>query len=248
MELRLYWRIVRRRLWIIVLLLAIVLAHYVFMRSPSPSVYTASMRFVVGIRPEAGQGEYYRYDRYYTWLTAEYLLDDLAEVVKSAAFARDVANLAGLDVPVGAIQGATSAGKLHRILSVHITWPNAPELERIANAVVEVLTVQGAKYFAQLATDEATVAVIDPPSIAPVGPSLRQRLDLPLRLILALGVGVGLAFLWDYLDDTVRSRADLAALGVPLIGEIPKRPWWARLGQQRPKQKRPRSIVDNLPR
>ncbi len=232
MELRLYWRIVRRRWWIIALLLAIVLASYAWARPSSPSAYTASMRFVVGIRPEAGQGEYYRYDRYYTWLTAEYLLDDLAEVVKSAAFAQDVAALAGLDVPVGAIQGATSAGKLHRILSVQVTWHNAPELERIARAVVEVLTTQGATYFAQLATDEATVAVIDPPSLAPVGPSLRQRLDLPLRLILALGVGVGLAFLFDYLDDTVRSRADLAALGVPLIGEIPKRPWWARFGKR----------------
>ena len=57
------------------------------------------MRFVVGIRPER-QGDYYAYDRYYTWLTAEYLVDDLSEVVKSRSFAEDVATLAGL--PVGA--------------------------------------------------------------------------------------------------------------------------------------------------
>lgn len=233
MELRLYWRIVCRRWWVIVFLLAAVLASYVVARPPSPTAYTASMRFVVGIRPEAGQGDYYRYDRYYTWLTAEYLLDDLAEVVKSAAFAQDVAAVSGLDVPVGAIQGATAAGKLHRILSVQITWPNARDLERVANAAVEVLTTRGAKYFAQLGTEEATITVIDPPTIAPVGPSLRQRLDLPLRLLLALGLGIGLTFLWDYLDDTVRSRADLAALGVPLLGEIPKRPWWARFKSAR---------------
>lgn len=228
MELRFYWRILRRRWGIIALLCAIVLGSYLAMRPAPPGTYTASMRFVVGIRPEVGQGNYYRYDRYYTWLTAEYLLDDLAEVVKSAAFAQDVAAASGLAAPVGAIQGATSAGKLHRILSVHVTWPDAPELERIASAVVEVLTARGAKYFAQLGTDEATIAVIDPPAIVPVGRSLRERLDLPLRLALALGVGIGLAFLLDYLDDTVRSRADLAALGVPLLGEIPKRPWWAR--------------------
>ena len=134
MELLLYWRILRRRLWLVAGLLALVLVSYlVFARAPQPS-YTAGMRFVVGLRPEPTSGAYYTYDRYYTWLTAEYLLDDLAEVVKSGVFAQDVAAQAGLAVPVGAIQGATSAGKLHRILTVQITWPHPQELERIANA------------------------------------------------------------------------------------------------------------------
>src|SRR4030042_6666813 len=99
MELRLYWSIVTRRALLVLALLAIVLLSYLLLTPEPPRSYTAGMRFVVGIRPER-QGDYYAYDRYYTWLTAEYLVDDLSEVVKSRSFAQDVATLAG--VPVGA--------------------------------------------------------------------------------------------------------------------------------------------------
>ncbi len=227
MELRTYWRIVRRRLGLILLLLLVVLVSYALWHEPPTTAYAASMRFVVGIRPERASGDYYQYDRYYTWLTAEYLVDDLSEVVKSQAFAQDVAQLAGLEVPTGAIQGATSAGKLHRILTITITWPDAAQLERLANAVVVTLRDHGARYFAQLSTENAQVSLIDPPAIGAVGRSLRQRLDLPLRLAIALLAGVGLAFLLDYWDDTVRESADLRPLGLEPLGCIPsRRPRW----------------------
>jgi capsular polysaccharide biosynthesis protein len=230
MELLLYWRILKRRLWLVGGLLVLVLASYVVLTRPPQPTYSAGMRFVVGLRPEPTTGEYYTYDHYYTWLTAEYLLDDLAEVVKSGVFAQDVAAQAGLAVPVGAIQGATSAGKLHRILSVQITWPNPQELERIANATAYVLQTQADKYFAQLATPSAVIALIDPPHVAAVGPSLRQRLDLPLRLLLALVAGVALAFVWDYFDQSLRDGTELEAWGLPVLGEIPaeRHAWWPR--------------------
>jgi capsular polysaccharide biosynthesis protein len=232
MELRLYWKIIKRRLWLIVALLVIVGASFLVYAPQSPTSFVANMRFVVGIQPEPGSG--YTYDRYYTWLTAEYLLDDMAEVVKSQAFANDVAALAGLDVPVGAIQGATSAGKLHRILNVSVTWHNQEELARIANAIVQNLVERGNVYFAQLATDQALVSVIDPPTIFQPGPSLRQRLDLPLRLMLALVVGVFGAFVWNYLDDTLREPSELEQLGVTVLAEIPNGDRWpARLWRRR---------------
>lgn len=226
MELRTYWSIVRKRFWLVLGLLAISLASYLLFAPRPPISYTATMRFVVGLRPEPSNGTYYTYDRYYTWLTAEYLLDDLAEIVKSRAFVHDVASTAGLDLPPGIIQGATSAGKLHRILSVTINWHDPEELARIADALVSVLREQGATYFAQLSADSAVVSLIDPPSINRAGVPLRQRLDLPLRLALALIAGIGLAFLLDYLDVTVRNRTDLEELGLPILAEIPSRRRW----------------------
>ena len=236
MILRAYWRIVARRLWLVLSLLAVLLLSYFLFRPTESTCYTASMRLVIGLRPEAGVGHYYTYDRYYTWLTAEYLLDDFAEVVKSEMFARDVAALAGVDVRPGAIHGATSTGKLHRILTITITWPNPEELTSIADAIVQVVRNQGNAYFAQLSTDSATISLIDPPSIRQVGPSLRQRLDLPLRLVLGLGIGVALTFLLDYLDDTIRDRSDLEGLGLPILAEIPtRRRWLARFLRRRPR-------------
>jgi len=234
MELRQYWAIIARRAWIIVVLLAAVLFSYLALAPEPTPAYSAGMRFVVGVRPER-QGDYYAYDRYYTWLTAEYLVDDLSEIVKSRAFAEDVANLAGVPVPAGAIQGATSTGKLHRILSVSLTWPNDQELTRIADAVVSLLTTSADRYFAQMSTESAVVSLIDAPVVSPVGRSLRERIDLPLRLLLALAVGIGIAFLLDYVDVSVRHRQDLLSLGLPVLGEIPAgRGWRAWLPLRRP--------------
>ena len=51
----------------------------------------------------------------------------------------------------------------------------------------------------------------------------REQLDLPLRVLLALAAGIGLAFLWDYLDDSVRDRADLEQMGIAVLGVVPRR-------------------------
>ena len=230
MELRLYWRIVKRRLWLVLVLLVAFGSSYVLF-SPIPSTsYVATMRYVIGLRPEKVSEEYYGYDRYYTWLTAEYLIDDLAEVAKSRVFAQDVAAVSGLSIPPGVIQGATSAGKLHRILSIQAVWHDEDELARIAGAISQVMRDQSETYFSQLGTESAVVSLIDPPSISPIGPSLRQRLDLPLRMILALVVGIGLTFILDYLDDSIRDRYDVQDLQMSVLGEIPShRGWLGRL-------------------
>jgi capsular polysaccharide biosynthesis protein len=96
-------------------------------------------------------------------------------------------------------------------------------LAAIANAVAEVLPQNGPGYFAQVGVKEARFFLFDRPVVVPVGKSLRERLDLPIRLFLALLAGVALAFLLDYLDDTVRDQADLEAMGITVLGEIPRR-------------------------
>ncbi len=230
MEFRHYWRIVRRRLWIIAVLVGVLAASYLVSAPQATPTYTASMRFLLGVRPEPRTADQYAYDYYYTWLSSEYLVDDFAEVVKSRAFAEDVSAAAGIAVPPATIQGISTAGKLHRILTVTLSWHDAEELATLANAVVQVMETGAESYFAQLTTDSAVIAVIDPPSIAQAATPLRQRLDLPLRLGLAVVAGVAIAFFLDYVDDSIRERADLLALGVPVLAEVPPQgPWWRRV-------------------
>ncbi len=233
MELRSYWRIVRHRMWVVIGLVLVVAVVSLFFREATPPVYQAGLRFIVGVPPEPVRGDYYTYDRYYAWLASEYLADDFSEVVKSGAFAADVTDhlrAAGLDaqIPAGAIQGATVAEKQHRILSLRITWGNPIELEQIAQAAATTLQEDGAKYFGQLGEEQALIHLIDPPAITPVPPSLRQRLDLPIRLLLALIAGLFLAFLIDYLDDSVRDVQELEESGFVVLGAIPpfKRRFW----------------------
>jgi capsular polysaccharide biosynthesis protein len=227
MELRQYWRIVYKRLWIVIALVAIVLVSSLVFRPRPPALYQTSMRFTVAVEPESRGGDYYAYDRYYTWMASEYLVDELTEIVGSEAFARavseELAN-SGLEFPTGDLHGSLGADRKHRILTLHITWGGQAELEEIANAASKVLQKRSADFLGQLGTTDADIRLIDPPVVFPAGRSLKEKLDLPIRLFLAFLAGVALTFLLDYLDDTVRDRAKVEVMGLAVLGEIPPLP------------------------
>jgi capsular polysaccharide biosynthesis protein len=229
MELREYWEILRRRWWVpaaLVVLTGLFSAWQLqIWQQPAPT-YSATMRLLVGVLP-AAEADVTAYDpRYYGWLTSEYLVDDFTEVVRSGLFAQRVsARLAdqSLQVPPGAIQGSAATGSLHRILTLSFAWPDRDEIEAIATAAAAEITEDASFYFQQMGTEGAGVTLIDGPAVGEIGPGLRQRLELPLRLLLALVAGIGLVFLLDYLDTGVRDEKGVAALGLPLLGAIPRR-------------------------
>ncbi len=225
MELRLYWRILRRRWWLPAVLVLATALLLVTRPSPPPT-YVATMRFLVGVRPEPLDPQVYGYDRYYTWLTSEYLIDDFSEVVRGSEFAKRVsARLAdrGITIPPGAIQGSTQTGKLHRLITISVYWGNPDELGPIAEAVIATVREDSAAFFPQAFGYGTEAILVDGPHVGPVLPGLRQKLDTPIRLMLALLVGLGLVFLWHYLDDTLYDRNDIAGMGLPLLAEIPRR-------------------------
>lgn len=222
MELRHYGRIIYRRLWIVILVPLLVLGASLFLRPQAAPGAIANLRLAVGITPEAGDGKFFTYDRYYSWLTAEYLADDLSEVIKSRSFAEDVSKRLGETVSAGAIQGATNPQKLHRILSVTVYAPTEQQAMAIADAIAATLRESGGKYLAQLSAQNAAISVIDPPALVPVARSLKDKLDLPLRVALAFVAALGLVFLLDYLDDSVRDAYDIERMGMAVVAEIPK--------------------------
>lgn len=228
MEFRQYWDILRRRWWIPVVLIALVALFSVIQLRPwqqQPPFYNASMRMLVGVMP-AADADVAAYDpRYYAWLTSEYLVDDFTEVVRSDLFAQNVnarLDQQNIRIPPGAIQGSAATGKQHRIITLSFGWPNDEELAAIAQAAVEELTENATLYFQQLGTEGAGITMLDAPNITLAGPGLRDRLELPLRLLIALFIGVGLVYLLDYLDTSVRGRTDLEEMGLSVLGEIPK--------------------------
>lgn len=225
MELRQYWQIISRRWWLIVALLGIVLViSLVTYQAPEP-IYQVTMRFAIGIEGDepvsAASGE----GRSDAWLASEYLADDLSEVLKGGDFAARISRQVGFDVPTGTI----FASREHRIMTVTITWRDRGGAQAIAEAVGAAVEDGGAGYFPQLVGIDAKAVLIDGPGIGPVGRSLKDKLDLPIRLFVALVAGVALVFLWDYLDDTIRDRTEAESLGVAVLGEIPRRPrLWRR--------------------
>ena len=229
MELRTYWQILRRRWWLPLLVAALVaLFSLIQLRpwQPAAPAYTASLRLLVGVLPLAGVDAAAYDPRYYAWLTSEYLVDDFTEVVRSALFAKNVsARLAAqsITVPPSTIQGSAATGQRHRIITLNLNWGDQAQLTAIADAVAAELSENAPAYFRQLGTDGAGVTLIDGPTISPVGPSLRSRIELPLRILLGLLVGIGLVFLLEYFDTSIRSREELETMGFTVIGEIPRR-------------------------
>jgi capsular polysaccharide biosynthesis protein len=235
MELREYWRIVSRRLWLMVALLLVVLAASLLTQSVKGPRYVASSRFMVGLRPEPMAADCYAYDHYYTWLASEYLADDLAEVVIGASFAAEVeaeTEAAGTHLS-RSLEGAFRAQTRHRTLTLQIDWDDAEELVGIATAAVQVLGDRSSSYFAQIGDNDVEIRPVDPPSIVAVALGLREKLDLPLRLLLSLGAGIALVFLLHYLDDAVYDRGEVEDLGITVLAEIPPQPRGGRFLRRR---------------
>lgn len=226
MELRQYWAIIRRWWWIPVLTVLLTALLTLVTQRPwqaRPAAYTTSLSFSVGVQPQnPDNGE----EAYYTALASEYLIDDLAEVVRGSEFATAVSQrlqAQGITVPPGALQGSTEAGKLHRILNVGITWGNPDELSAIGDAVAATLKEEAATFMPRLFAQNGAAYLINRGAVGQIGPGLREKLELPLRLLLGLAAGIALAFLADYLDDRVRGREDIEQLGLRVVGEIPRR-------------------------
>jgi capsular polysaccharide biosynthesis protein len=224
MDIRLLWRILLRRWWIVVAPVVVVLVFVVVTYRPPPTTYQVVMRFSAGTLP-AGLSE--EYDRYYPWLTSEYIANGLADVAEAGVFAQEVARRAaqgGVAVDAAAVRGAIVTDNAQSIMVVYFTWPDCEQARALAWAVADELSQNGSAYFPQLDWLDPAVRLLDEPAPVALPPSLRAQLLGPVvRLGLALAVGIGLALAWHYLDPTVHEPGELEALGIPVLARIPRR-------------------------
>ncbi len=223
MELRTYWKILRRRWWLVITPIIVVIIYIAATYASPPTSYQVVMRFSAGTEPA---GLSLDYDRYYPWLTSEYIANGLSDVTETGLFAQNVtARLAanGHELTPEAIQGAIVADNTQSILVVYLTWPHAEQIVPLAKAVSSELTENAASYYPQINDVQPAVRQLDAPRPAPLRPGLRARLMSPtLKLGLSVFIGVGLAFLWHYLDPTVQETKDLEALGWQVLARIPR--------------------------
>jgi len=225
MELNDYWRLFKRR-WLLVLIPAVVvLIAGVATYNPPPPVYNVGVRLLVS-QPPAPAALESDEDAYYTWLESEYIVNALTDWVNGNRFGAAVsAELAeaGVEIPPGAIQGGLVADNARSMLTLSLTHGDPVALEAMIAAAITVLQEQNEEALPQLGNRPAQITVLDTPVVNQIPSGFRSQLDLPLRLLIAVIAGVGLAFVVDYLDPTVREREEVEALGLPLLGEIPKK-------------------------
>lgn len=237
MELKLVWQVLRRRLWIILIPLLITLVFSLPALPDAispPETYGASMRFTAAAPPEitnaiaAEQNDQrsgtYEDTAYVPWLASEYVVVNLPSWVTSSSFAREVSLVLaqdGWEIDTDELRRAFASDSARSILTIYFGWDNETELEKIAAATVTVLQTRNQDYFPQFGTAPAQIVPLDEVEVVRTSPPIFDRLRPFIQIALALAAGLLLAFLADYLDDSVRDTDDLEKIGLNVIGSIP---------------------------
>lgn len=222
-DIRAYARMLYKRKLFVVLGLAFCVALGVLNTARSPRIYQTRTTLFVGERQfaieQAQEGLVVRN-------LSVGLLKSYVEIVKSRSIAQKAIVSGGLEVTPGEILSGISARALLDTQVIEVTYRGQDPVvaQRITNAVADAFISDLARIGAQ---DEdgrpaVEVSVIDR-AITPGGPiSPNASRDLTLSVILGLMLGVGLAFLVDHLDVTVKARDEIDALGLQALGSVPR--------------------------
>lgn len=189
--------------------------------------YMASAQLTVTRAPQQSEIEDFRYNEYYLFLSSEFLVDDLVEVVRGNVFAEDVHQRIldefGADIPSGEIQAAIDSDRRHRILTLDVSHHNEDYAVMIAQAATRQLGENATNYFG-FDSDErgAVVEAIQIPGSA--SPELgRDQIFWALQLLVALFGGLLIAVFLEYIDDRLYTAEMVErSLGLDVVGEVPR--------------------------
>jgi capsular polysaccharide biosynthesis protein len=230
LELREYWNIVRRRWWlpVAITVAALIASSVVGLRGAA--AFKTDMRVAVSTIPVPDPTASLYYDpTYYSNLDSEYLADDMSEFMTSRAFAtevqRELATANGVAIDLASIVNATRTKKTHRFIDITVTTPTLEEGQQIAGSISRILSDPNhlGIYLKALTAYNTQMSVVTPPDTHRANTALGLVSEIGLRTAIGLLLGIALAFLLDYLDSSVRSRAEAETLlELPVLGEIPR--------------------------
>ena len=225
MELRLIIKILLRRWWLVVVPPILIAAYSLITYHAPAASYAVTLRFSVGYAPQAETASLY--DRSYpAWLASEYIAGGLSDWAKTGDFAQAVADDAtakGKTVTAAEVAGSIGAADhVRSIVTLFFNGGDQDQLTAMAASAIQVIQKRNGAVFPQNGAAGATVTPLDAVSVSAAPASLKSRLDIPVRVGLGLALGIVLAFVAHYFDPSLRERSEVEALGLPIIGEIPK--------------------------
>lgn len=181
-------------------------------------IYQSSTQFIVNQNGQDQQGQ--QYIDQSTIRTNVELINTYNVIIKSNAILAEVAE--ELNLPYSA---ETLADKINvsseqnsQVVTVSVKDPNPQRATEIANTTVrifqdripEIMNVDNV----HILTEAETKA-----NPSPVEP--KPMLNIAIATVLGIMIGVGLAFLLEYLDTTVRTEEDIEKkLGLTLLGTV----------------------------
>lgn len=213
MELSDYWRVLKQRGWLIVLLAALTAAAafgYSQMQTP---VYKATARLLITSRPDFGQTQAARSEmrNYAAWLY-------------SSLRAQEVIDLLQLDMTPQELMGdaTVAAATAETIITIEVENTDPDLAKRIVRTWAEQLIIWRNERNADLRREDRIEAeLIDEPQVALDRPQV--RINTAAGAVFGALLGVLLIFVLEWLQSGVfRLRGDVERyLDIPVIGSIP---------------------------
>ena len=218
-DLRQYWGILKKR-WIIVITLPLIAALTsgiisFFIINP---VYQASTTLIVGKKAEVGQSAVQMLDNSVLQANLQ-LAKTYAAIAQSRTVVQNVIEDLELDLTVGALNKMTSVNpvKTTEILEIAILNTDPEQAAAIANSMADE--------FSKAVIDIKkvdSVSIVDT-AVTPMNPvKPNKTLNVLIAFVVGLMASVGLVFLMEYMDNTVKTSDDVEKLlGIPVLGVIP---------------------------
>ncbi|MCE7947167.1 MAG: hypothetical protein DYG88_07035 [Chloroflexi bacterium CFX4] len=228
MELRSLFAVLIRRWWLIAVPALVALALSLPMLGqalrPTP-LQRVTLRFTAGQPPQPDSAQTFEESSYISWLGSEYAIINLAAWLRTESFAREVVallNAAEQTADSETVRAMIASDSVRSIMTLYLTAADPDLLRAVAEAAIQVLAQKSDAYFPQLSGQPARIVPLDAVEVLPLPTPITERLAPLLRVLIGVLGGVGLAFLAEYLDPTLRTRRELEALDLPILAEIPR--------------------------
>lgn len=219
-ELRQYWEILRKR-WILVVALPLIAALTsgiisFFVIKP---VYQASTTLIVGKKAsESGLAAVQMLDNSVLQANLQ-LAKTYATIAQSRTVEQNVIKNLDLDLTVGTLDSMISINpvKTTEILEIQVSNTN-PEL---ATAIANSMAEEFSKAVIEIKKVDS-VSIVDA-AVTPTKPvKPNKTLNVLIAFVVGLMASVGLVFVLEYIDNTIKTSDDVEKLlGIPVLGVIP---------------------------
>lgn len=223
MEIKQYFNIIKKRLWLVAAIVVVITAAtgvYAFMTN-SPT-YTATAKLVINSTPKSTDGMANQLDLG-TINSNIQLIKTYQEIIKTPAIMNKVVeeypNL-GLNANQLISRVNVSSVNETQVMSLAMTDSS---YERAANAVNAIATVFQREVPQIMSLDNIIILDQADPSTGGVPMGNNPVLFVLIAFIFSLVIGIAVAFLLEYMDDSIKTEEDIRdVLGLPVLGVIAK--------------------------
>lgn len=223
MELRAFWSVLVRWRWVVLLVTGAAVIASGVLAVIAPPGYKAQTIISFSAPAAATTITLPGLDEQNRLLAAEQVVEDFTKIVPTYGFAQGVAKRLPFPASPQQIEKVWTAKKEARhLLSIEAHGATEAEAVAYAKAAADEINDNGQAYYKDLNTGGMQVAIADPAHSEGLSGRLLDFIFVIARVVSGLIVGVGLAFLFNYVDDRINSAEDVEALGLRVIGAIPR--------------------------